>query len=103
MNTKKRDEAIQEASKLISSRAEVELQSIYMKAYHEGRHNYRDKIKDFLIINPEMKEILEIQSTDPCKECSHATTMLKACCLESDKCLLKQNQLIALDILKHFK
>ena len=103
MNTEKRTEAINEASKLIASRAEVELHSIYMKGYHEGRHDYREKVQKYLIINPEYKEMLKEMSTDLCKNCDKALTMLKCQCLSSDKCNLKQNQLVAIDILEHYK
>ena len=103
MNTEKKNESIETSTRLISSRADLELRCIYDKAYHEGQHDYRNKVKDFLIINPKMIESLNEMTNNPCKECEHAITMLKIECTNSQECQLKQNQLIALDILKHFK
>lgn len=102
MNIKKRNKAIEEASKAISDRAVIELTSIYYKAYHEGRHDYRDKIKKFLTINPEMKDILTAMRKDPCEDCVHSFSEFKLECIHSPHCKKKQDQLLALDILKHF-
>ena len=103
MNTEKKNESIKQASELIASRAEVELGSIYHKAYHEGRHDYRNSVKGFLVINPEYEEILKKMAEDPCEGCSHHLTMVKAACLKSNECKLKQEQFVALDILKHYE
>ena len=104
MNTEKRTEAINEASKLIASRAEVELHSIYMKGYHEGRHDYRNSIKDYLIINPKLREELKNLSKFDCRDCINYSHKHKiGCTSDPAKCYYKQNQLVAIDILKHYE
>jgi hypothetical protein len=75
-----------------------------MKAYNEGRHDYRNSVKDYLIINPKLKEELEGMSKFDCRNCiNHSHKHKIGCCSDPKKCYYKQNQLIALDILKHFK
>lgn len=103
MNIEKRTETIEECSQIIVDRMQVELQRVYMKAYHEGRHDYRNQIKKFLIINPKYKNALEGASKNPCLNCDKASALLKLECIESQNCIMKQNQLIALDILKHYE
>lgn len=104
MNEEKRIEAINEASQAIVSRAELELSSIYMKAYHEGRHDLRDKYKDYLMIDPSKKELLKKYSQDPCIGCINSSSHnALGCLVRPSECFNKQNQLTALDILKYFK
>lgn len=105
MNIVKKAEAISEACKIIKDRAELEIDSVYMKGYHEGRHNYRDKIKKYLIINPELKHEVMEMSQDPCLSCNEINSWInyKKQCLNCQECDKKQNQLLALDLLKHFK
>jgi hypothetical protein len=105
MNIEKKTEAIEDASKEIKSRAEIELEILYMRAYHEGRHTYRDKVKDYLIINPELKSKVIEMSQDPCLQCPEAFnwTEFKKTCFNCKVCSKKQDQLLALDLLKHFE
>ena len=105
MNIETRTETVNEASKLITDRLKSELQSIYMKAYHEGRHDYRDSVKSFLIIDPAYRELLKEESNDPCIKCPRYTTHNAMGCVGdySTKCLLKKRQFVALDVLQHFK
>lgn len=105
MNIERKNEAIEDASKEIKSRAELELEILYMRAYHEGRHAYRDKVKSYLIINPELKSKVIEMSQDPCPLCPEAInwTEFKKICFNCKDCSKKQNQLLALDLLKHFE
>ena len=104
MNIEKRTEAINQASNEIKGRAESALYEVYMKGYHEGRHDYRNKIKNCLVINPDCLEVLKKNSEDPCKGCpNNNDKVLIGCTADPRNCIAKQNQLIALDILKHFK
>lgn len=104
MNEEKRTEAINEASQIITSRAELELSSIYMKAYHEGRHDLRDKYKNYLMIDPSKEELLKKYSQDPCVGCINSSSHnALGCLIRPSKCVDKQNQLLALEILKYFK
>ena len=105
MNIEKRNEEINASSELIASRARIELDSIYMKGFHDGRHEYRDKIKKYLIINPNIKHQVMEMAQDPCPSCSDINDLMnfKKACLCSRDCYKKQNQLLALDLLKHFE
>ena len=105
MNIKNKTQVIINAVEAIQARTQFEIEQVYMKAYHEGRHDYRNSIKDFLMIKPEALNSLKELSQDPCKDCFNKTplTPIKIGCLESSHCLLKQNQLLAMDILKYFK
>lgn len=104
MNEEKRSGIINEASLAIISRAKLELSNVYMKAYYEGIHDLRNKYKDYLIINPLKKESLEKYSEDPCVGCiNYSIHNTLGCEIQPSKCVIKQNQLLALDILKHFK
>lgn len=102
MNTEKRTEAIEKASSEIRSRAEVALYDIYMKGYYEGLHDYKNKLKNCLVINPECLEILQCNSEDPCVGCPNQSD-LTGCSANPKECDAKQLQFIALDILKNFK
>lgn len=104
MNEEKRTKAINEASKLIASRAELELSSIYMKAYHEGRHDLRNKYKDYLMIDPSKKELLKKYSQDPCIGCINSSSHnALGCLVRPSECFNKQYQLLALEIIENFK
>ena len=104
MNIEKRTKAINQASDEIKGRADLALYEVYMKGYHEGRHDYRNKIKNCLVINPNCLEVLKKNSENPCKSCpNNSDKVLIGCTANPRNCIAKQNQLIALDILKHFK
>ena len=104
MNVEKKTEAINEASQAIISRAELELNSIYMKAYHEGRHDLRNKYKDYLMIDPSKKELLKKYSQDPCIGCINSSSHnALGCLVRPSECFNKQYQLLALEIIENFK
>ena len=104
MNITKKSEAIKLASTSIRNKTESELNSIYMKAYHEGRHDLRDKYKDYLIIDPSKEELLKKYSQDPCIGCINSSSHNALRCLIDPKsCFDKQNQLLALEIIENFK
>ena len=104
MNIEKRTEFINQASDEIKSRAKVALHDVYMKGYYKGRQDYRSKVKNLLIINPKILELLKKNSEDPCIGCPNNKPEYKIgrVCVPGD-CIAKQDQLTALDILKNFK
>lgn len=104
MNIEKRTEAIEQASNEIKSRAEIALYDVYMKGYHEGRHDYRNKVENCLVINPDCLEVLQRNAENPCNGCPNQTDkMLIGCSANPKECDAKQLQFVALDILKNFK
>ena len=104
MNIEKRTEVIKKASNEIKNRAEAALYDVYMKGYNEGRHDYRNKIKNCLIVDPNSLGVLKKNAEDPCKTCPNNRSDYKIGCMcDPSNCIAKQNQFIALDILENFK
>lgn len=104
MNINKKSEAIRLASVSIRDKTESELNTLYMKAYHEGRHDLRDKYKEYLMIDPSKEELLKKYSYDPCIGCiNHSMHNALGCVIDPKSCFDKQNQLLALEIIENFK
>ena len=80
--------------------------NLYMKAYHDGRHEERSRLvkEGYLIIDPNRIDELNRQAFNPCEGCTQRADYLKIGCKANPKeCEQKQKQLRALEILSYFK
>lgn len=78
----------------------------YWSGYHDGRHEYREKLKKYASEFFEVKKwkIDEFLDKNPCNECKWKTDKLKIGCSYPEtpsKCEKKQKYLTILDIKNH--
>ena len=73
----------------------------YMEAYHNGRHNCRDKYKKsgLLVVDPYTN--IEEVTKDPCSDCPSRVDGLKMGCTKI--CDRKHKQMDAIEITQHFR
>ena len=78
---------------------------LYNSAWHEGRHECREKFANcgYLIIDPEKyDELFKIAKTDPCEFCKDYDPSYKRGCTKAH-CDLKDKQSDALELIAWFK
>ena len=91
MNIVKRNKIIKQAIEEINKRAELAIREVYMKGYHNGRIDLRDKYKNLLIIKPECVELLKRKTENPCIGCSNSYNIKIGCIADPTLCVAKQD------------
>lgn len=75
----------------------------YNEDYHNGRHACREKYvkSGLLVINPDID--IDALCESPCVDCPEYNKNTKLPCVKTDTCGLKQKQLTAIEIKRHFR